>query len=119
MLQYIKEDVIMHDIVKKIVDFGIKCVSCSAVNKGNTVVPMQPIISFAPGERIVGDLKMIACSSNGSLYVLVIVDHFTKCWLFPLATNHAKQIAEHFKRVLVDLIQLVHHPKIIHTYNGR
>ena len=120
MLQYIREDVIIHDIVKKIVDFGRRCVSCSAVNKGNTVVPMKPIISFAPGERIVGDLKQMPLPSKDFLYVLVIVDHFTKyCWLFPLATKHAKQIAEHFKSVLDDLIQLRHQPKIIHTDNGR
>jgi hypothetical protein len=73
MLQYIRDDVIIHDTVKKIVDFGRRCVSCSAVNKGNTVVPMQPIISFAPGERIIGDLKKMPLPSKGYLYVLVIV----------------------------------------------
>ena len=120
MLQYIRDDVIIHDIVKKIVDFGRKCVSCSAVNKGNTVVPMQPIISYNPGERIIGDLKAMPLPSKGYLYVLVIVDHFTKyCWLFPLATKHANLIAEHFKSVLEDVIQLGHKPKLIHTDNGR
>lgn len=75
-----------------------QCVDC-ALNKGNTkTAPIQEYLTPArPFETVALDLLQLPRSSQGSIYVLVCVDHFSRYTvLIPLPNKSASSVAHAF-----------------------
>ena len=75
-----------------------QCVDC-ARNKGNTkTAPIQEYPTPArPFETVAIDLLQLPCSKQGSVYVLVCVDHFSRYTvLIPLPNKSAASVAHAF-----------------------
>ncbi len=73
-----------------------QCVKC-AQNKG-TVPPPAPILQYPPPDRpwdvVSIDLLQLSCSHQGSKYLLVCVDHLSRCVvLAPLKDKSANSVA--------------------------
>ena len=80
--------------IKEYVRSCHQCQQIKSLAKGKT--PLQPIRTSRPGELWTTDLMgPLPCSSGGNLYVLVVVDHFTK-WveLFAMESVTASEVAK-------------------------
>ena len=78
-------------------DWCRNCLPCQ--KRKNPVLakraPLQPIVTHRPGELVTMDIVEYSLSSQGYLYCLVMVDHFTK-WLelYPLRNQKSETIAK-------------------------
>ena len=110
----------MYHVTQKVNDCIRQCLACCTTTRGTSVVPINPIISSNPGERIIGDLKKMPEADGKMKYILVVVDHFSKyTWSFPLQSKEATPIRDCFEIVLKQVIEAGHKPKYLHTDNGR
>jgi hypothetical protein len=90
-------------------------------NATTTKLPMHPILSQNPGERLVADMKMMpnVDEATQARYLLVVVDHFSKfCWVFCLPTKDSQPIADRIHAVIQE-VQSHHKVVFVHTDNGR
>ena len=96
------------------------CSTCAAGDPSTTVAPMQPILSFAPGERLVVDMKAMPVEDvdTGHKWILNVIDHFSKfLWAATFPTKEAAAIAG-FLREVITQVQTLHRVRVVHTDNG-
>ena len=96
------------------------CPTCAAGDPSTTVAPMQPILSFAPGERLVVDMKAMPVEDvdTGHKWILNVIDHFSKfLWAATFPTKEAPAIAEFLREVITE-VQTLHRVRVVHTDNG-
>jgi hypothetical protein len=111
----------IHQLQKKITEVIQLCITCSKTNPTTTKLPIAPIISQNPGERLVADLKMMPTVDleKNDRYLLVVVDHFSKySWVFCLPTKDSIPIAERITAVINE-VKGEHTVVLVHTDNGR
>ena len=111
----------IHKIQEKVTEAIRMCLICSKTNPSTTKLPVSPIISQNPGERIVADMKMMPTVDHDTQdqYLLVVVDHFSKyTWVFCLPKKDSIPIAERINAVINE-VKSEHTVVFVHTDNGR
>jgi hypothetical protein len=96
------------------------CTTCAAGDPSTTVAPMNPILSFAPGERLVVDMKQMPVqdADTGDMWILNIIDHFTKfLWAKTLPTKEGPAVATFLREVLAQVAPM-YRVRIVQSDNG-
>ena len=112
---------VIHQLQSKVTEVIRLCETCCMTNATTTKLPMHPILSQNPGERLVADMKMMpnVDEATQARYLLVVVDHFSKfCWVFCLPTKDSQPIADRIHAVIQE-VQSHHKVVFVHTDNGR
>ena len=95
-----------------------RCLTCQRTKAPAThPAPLQPVVASRPWELVAVDVLKVPMSHQGSQYILVVQDYFSK---WPFAVPMLDQKADTIVRILKDhVFTLVGPPQRLHSDQGR